>query len=169
MIQPNHPDNPWVLPPMPMDYDSRRLRGFVPQGKRLDALLDLCLGCSAVFLFLVFPLLLYQNLAGSESFYGWRAVIIRSDSMEPAIPRGALVLAEEAPFDTLREGDVIVYRLEDGQLNTHRIAAREYGVLKTKGDHSLLPDTATVTEKMYVAKVRYVVPGGRVEKNKGDA
>ncbi len=163
MIQPNHPDNPWVLPPMPLDYDSRRLRNLIPQEKRLEALLNLCLGCSAVFLFFVFPLLLYQNLAGSESFFGWRAVVIRADSMEPAIPKGALVLAEETPYADLREGDVILYHLEDGQLNTHRIIAREYGVLKTKGDHNLLADAVAVTEKMYVAKVRFAIPGGKMQ------
>ncbi|MDR3314510.1 MAG: signal peptidase I [Oscillospiraceae bacterium] len=159
MIPPNHPQNPWVLPPMPQEYDSRPPRGKLPQGRRRVSLGELFRGWRAVFLFFVFPLLLYQNLAGSDSFFGWRAVLIRADSMEPGVPKGALVLAKEFPYEELREGDVILYRLPDGQLNTHRIVAREYGLLKTKGDHNLLADALAVTEEMYVAKVRFSIPG----------
>ncbi|MDR2526127.1 MAG: signal peptidase I [Oscillospiraceae bacterium] len=162
-VVPNHPQNPWILPPMPYDYDSRRARRRGCPKRRVDALLNLCLACSAAFLFLIFPLLLYQNAAGSDSFFSLRFVLVRTDSMEPCIPQGSLVIAREGGFAELETGDVILYLLEDGQLNTHRVVATEYGVLRTKGDHNLLFDAGTVTESTYVARVVFSIPGGMVK------
>jgi len=160
--------NPWTLPPLPEGYDPPPWRPHLPERKRvskpkltlrqLNALLNLALACCVVFLTLVFPVLLYRSLTGSNAVLGWRFVVVTSDSMEPAIQGGALLLAKETPFSRLAEGDVIVYE-SCGKLNTHRIIALEYGAAITKGDAALLPDAVPVTPEMYRCKVRKVYNG----------
>ena len=123
--------------------------------RQVNALLNLALACCVIFLTLVFPILLYQSLTGSSAVLGWRFIVITSDSMEPDIREGALLLAKETPFSRLAEGDVIVYETGGG-LNTHRVIALEYGAAVTKGDAALLPDAVPVTPEMYRCQVRKV-------------
>ena len=152
--------NPWTLPPLPEGYG----RPAVPKIKislslrQANALLNLALACCVIFLTLVFPVLLYRSLTGSDAVLGWRFVVVTGDSMEPAIRPGALLLAKETPFSRLAEGDVIVFE-SNGRLNTHRIIALEYGAAITKGDAALLPDSVPVTPEMYRCKVRKVFNG----------
>ena len=120
--------------------------------------MNLGLACCVIFLTLVFPVLLYRSLTGSNAVLGWRFVVVTSGSMEPTIRGGALLLAKETPFNRLAEGDVIVYE-SGGRLNTHRIIALEYGAAVTKGDAALLPDSVPVTPEMYRCQVRKVFNG----------
>jgi len=161
--------NPWSLPPLPEGYDPPPWRPHLPKWrppklklprlnlslKQANALLNLALACCVVFLTLVFPVLLYQSITGSSAVLGWRFVVVTSDSMEPEIRDGALLLAKETPFSRLAEGDVIVFE-SGGRLNTHRIIALEYGMAITKGDAALLPDAVPVTPEMYRCQVRKV-------------
>ncbi|MDR2686755.1 MAG: signal peptidase I [Oscillospiraceae bacterium] len=159
--------NPWILPPLPEGYDPPPWRPSVPKLpgvkvnlslRQVNALLNLALACCVVFLTLVFPVLLYRSLTGSDAVLGWRFVVVTGDSMEPAIRAGALLLARETPFSRLEEGDVIVFE-SGGKLNTHRIVALEYGAAITKGDAALLPDSVPVTPEMYRCRVRKVFNG----------
>jgi len=156
--------NPWTLPPLPEGYDPPLWRPKIPKIKinlslrQANALLNLALACCVVFLTLVFPVLLYRSLTGSDAVLGWRFVVITGDSMEPAIRAGALLLARETPFSRLEEGDVIVFEA-GGKLNTHRIIALEYGAAITKGDAALLPDSVPVTPEMYRCRVCKVFNG----------
>jgi len=156
--------NPWILPPLPEGYDSPRWQPRAPKLpkiqvnlslRQVNTLLNLALACCIVFLTLVFPVLLYRSLTGSDAVLGWRFVVVTGDSMEPAIRAGALLLAKETPFSRLEEGDVIVFE-SNGKLNTHRIIALEYGAAITKGDAALLPDAVPVTPEMYRCRVKKV-------------
>jgi len=160
--------NPWKLPPLPEGYDPPPWRPHLPKLPRpklpklslrqVNALLNLALACCVIFLTLVFPVLLYRSLTGSNAVLGWRFVVVTGRSMEPTIEGGALLLAKETPFHRLAEGDVIVFEY-GGRLNTHRIIALEYGAAITKGDAALLPDSTPVTPEMYRCKVRKVFNG----------
>ena len=154
--------NPWTLPPLPEGYDPPPWRPAMPRinlsPRQVNALLNLALACCVIFLTLVFPVLLYRSLTGSDAVLGWRFVVVTGDSMEPAIRAGALLLAKETPFSRLAEGDVIVFE-SNGKLNTHRIIALEYGAAITKGDAALLPDSVPVTPEMYRCRVRKVFNG----------
>ncbi|MCL2301061.1 MAG: signal peptidase I [Firmicutes bacterium] len=152
--------NPWTLPPLPEGYDPPPWRPHLPKLtlRQINALLNLALACCVIFLTLVFPVLLYQGVTGSDAVLGWRFVVVSSGSMEPEICDGALLLAKETPFRRLEEGDIIVYDC-GGRLNTHRIIALEYGTAITKGDAALLPDSVPVTPEMYRCEVRKVYNG----------
>ena len=149
--------NPWTLPPLPEGYDPPPWRPHLSL-RQANALLNLALACCVIFLTLVFPVLLYRSLTGSDAVLGWRFVVVTGDSMEPAIHAGALLLAKETPFSHLKEGDVIVFEA-GSKLNTHRIIALEYGAAITKGDAALLPDSVPVTPEMYRCRVRKVFNG----------
>jgi signal peptidase len=70
----------------------------------------------------------------------FQAFYVRSGSMSPSIPVGALVIATPASAADLRPGDVIVFRRPDrpGMMVVHRITAVEATpagpVFVTKGD-----------------------------------
>jgi signal peptidase I len=163
--------NPWTLPPLPESYGPPA-RQFklpklpelkLPRVKKLtlrqvNALLNLGLACCVVFLTLVFPVLLYRNLTGSDAVLGWRFVVVTSGAMEPEIRGGALLLAKETPFRRLEEGDVIVYDAGD-KLLTRRVVALERGTAVTKGDAAPLPEAVPVTPEMYRCRVRRVFNG----------
>lgn len=95
----------------------------------------------------------------------WRIVPVRTGSMRPLIDPGDAVYATPQSRESLRKGDVILFRAPtDGRpLTVHRI----YGVgekdgeptFRTKGDANAGPDPWTVTlarDDVYV--VRHVVP-----------
>jgi signal peptidase len=78
--------------------------------------------------------------------YPFQAFYVRSGSMSPAIPVGALVVATRASAGDLRPGDVIVFHRPDRpeMMIVHRIAAIEDSgagpVFVTKGDANGSPD-----------------------------
>ena len=80
------------------------------------------------------------TLAVGPRLYPFEAFYVRSGSMSPAIPVGALVVATRASAGDLRPGDVIVFHRPDRPqtLIVHRIAAVEESasgrVFVTKGD-----------------------------------
>lgn len=79
--------------------------------------------------------------------YPFQSFYVRSASMAPAIPVGALVVATRAPADELGVGDVIVFERPDraGMMVVHRIDAVERTaagrVFLTKGDANASPDS----------------------------
>ena len=148
--------NPWDLPPMPRDY-GRAAIALSPG--QINRLLNLSLICSVIFLFLVFPVLLYQSLTGSKAVFGLRFVAVLGDSMEPSIRAWAIVLTKETPFSRLAEGDVIVFADPGGGLSTHRVVAVQPGSVITKGDRALLPNAVPVTREMYRSRVVKVLNG----------
>jgi signal peptidase I len=90
-----------------------------------------------------------------ESFY------VRSGSMAPGIPVGALVVATRASADQLGVGDVIVFERPDqpGTMVTHRIVAVEETQagrdFVTKGDANADPDPWRVPARGTGWQARY--------------
>jgi signal peptidase I len=86
------------------------------------------------------------TLAVGPRLYPFEAFYVRSGSMSPAIPVGALVVATRASAGDLLPGDVIVFHRPDQpkMLVVHRIAAVEESpsgrVFVTKGDANAGPD-----------------------------
>ncbi len=108
--------------------------------------------------------------------FGVRPLIVRSGSMAPGIPTGALALARETPAADIEVGDVISVTLPSGVRVTHRVVES----VDTGGRHSLTlkgdanrtsdaaPYVVTKVDKVFfdVSRVGYVVswmsgPGGR--------
>lgn len=87
---------------------------------------------------------------------GYRAYIVQSGSMEPAIPVGAVVIIK--PSSTYNAGDVITYS-QNGKNNvTHRIVETKDGSFITKGDANEEADSVEVLADNIVGKSFLVLP-----------
>lgn len=97
---------------------------------------------------------------------GWSVQVVRTDSMEPSIPKGAAVLVRPASFFDLQVGDVAMYSDggRDGAMVLHRVAEvvdrGEY--IRTRGDASQsvdrLPVAADAVRGEYVATLARLGP-----------
>jgi signal peptidase I len=97
---------------------------------------------------------------------GWSAMIVRSGSMEPAVPVGSLVLVRPVSGQDVRVGDAIAVRRSRSARPVtvlHRVVAlderdgRRFAELK--GDANPTPDSEPVALTEPVARLVAVVPG----------
>lgn len=111
-----------------------------------------------VLIFGFFLFITSNNIAGMRSF------IVKSGSMEPAIPIGALVITQRIHPSLLEPGDVITYirPTEEKDFITHRVLGvstqNEYVRIQTKGDHNLVPDTWQVSGGNVIGRVQISLP-----------
>lgn len=86
--------------------------------------------------------------------------IVKSGSMEPAIPTGSLVVVKPAPIYT--KGDIVTFG-EDTKTKiptTHRIiTANADGTFVTKGDANEEQDPNPIARREIIGKVIFSVPG----------
>jgi signal peptidase len=125
----------------------------MPRRARLLAVVLGCWLAAAPFLLVAQP-----AVVGADAGYA-----VGSDSMEPAIPRGSIVLVESVPPERIGVGDVITYRgeLGIGPTTTHRVVAvnRSDGLaFRTKGDANPSADNELVAAERVVGRVTVVVP-----------
>ncbi len=83
------------------------------------------------------------------SFLGYKPFIVLSDSMNPMIESGDIVLVKQVETSTLKEGDIIAFR-EDDTIITHRIQKiiETDGIRQfvTKGDNNNTADIYPVSQ-----------------------
>lgn len=89
-------------------------------------------------------------------------IIIRSGSMAPAIPTGALAIVRTSAPEQLGAGDVVTLRMRNGQLLTHRVTRvaqlPDGSYIETKGDANQAPDPVLVPVGSVVGVVTDVIP-----------
>ena len=104
------------------------------------------------------------TLAVGPRLYPFQVFYVRSGSMAPTIPVGALVIATRASAAGLGAGEVIVFQRPDrpGVMVVHRIDAVEQRptgpVFVTKGDANGSPDAWSVPASGDGWRVRYSIP-----------
>lgn len=80
---------------------------------------------------------------------GLHPLVVRSGSMEPLIPTGAMVLVRQVPAAQVRVGDVVAVRRPDGVTVTHRVVSLTrsgpLAELVLKGDANRTVDPSPVT------------------------
>ena len=94
---------------------------------------------------------------------GIDAYVVRSGSMEPAIQTGSLCFVNtHTPYDDIKAGDVIAFRIATGDLVTHRaITVTDQGI-ETKGDNNDTSDGISTDRTNYIGKTIFSIPeGGR--------
>ena len=134
--------------------------------KRAEALQNDILNILLVILPLVLGLVLIPTFLGSireeykNTFYGYRAYVVKSGSMDDAakhtIRPGALVIGKAVKFDKLEKGDIISFLItHEGRetLNTHRIVEKNVAYLTTRGDNAPTADYEPVTQSNYKYRV----------------
>ena len=105
---------------------------------------------------------------GVGNLFGYMPFSIQTQSMEPTIKAGDVVIGKEVDFNTLKEGDIITYWTtvdEQKILNTHRITKvisngkGSVPSFKTKGDNNQIEDEDTVAAADIVAKYNSKISG----------
>jgi signal peptidase I len=93
---------------------------------------------------------------------GRQLFVIRGDSMEPSIPRGAAVVIVRTPAEDIRAGQAVSLQLENGVVVTHRVqrvvefAGEPY--LEVKGDANPAADPALAPARSAVGVVEVAIP-----------
>jgi signal peptidase I len=99
--------------------------------------------------------------------YGWRADVVLSGSMEPALPVGSVEVTKPVNPEDIKVGDIITFRSPtNGKLMSHRVAAvqqDESYQFRTKGDSNEGVDPYLIPAENVVGRVCLEVPHlGRV-------
>lgn len=99
-----------------------------------------------ILIILISSIILINSYTHSNEipdFFGWKAFIVLSGSMEPQIQIGDIVVVKEIDTDTLKKGDIIAFKSTD-TIITHRIIQiiNEVNQTKyiTKGDNNNIQD-----------------------------
>ena len=96
-----------------------------------------------VMVLFVFLLILTRSMGNTPSLFGYYVFRVSSDSMEPTMDVGDVILVKSADADDIRKDDVVTYLSRSGvmygQNVTHRVVTepyRENGTLyfQTQGD-----------------------------------
>lgn len=108
-------------------------------------------------LYWVLCLLLITNIA--LCIFGIRPFVVVSGSMEPAIQTGSISWVNlRADADHLKQGDILAFERNDGELVLHRIVRRTEAGMVTMGDANQVPDAALVRAHQIKGKVLFSVP-----------
>ncbi|WP_291056967.1 signal peptidase I [Herbiconiux sp.] len=96
---------------------------------------------------------------------GGRPLTVLTQSMEPGLPPGTLVVVRPVPVQDIRIGDVLTYQIESGEpgVISHRVIEKTMSsngsiLFVTKGDNNDLADENPVQEVQVVGTLWYSVP-----------
>lgn len=127
------------------------------------------LGISLIVIFVVSLIfVMIARISGnSPHLFGYRMLRVATDSMEPELKVGSIILVKNTDPAELKKGDVITYHCEKGplagQLITHQIAYEPYEkdgkfYFTTRGIKAGAPDDAEIDDDQIVGKVLYKIP-----------
>lgn len=87
--------------------------------------------------------------------------VILSNSMNPSIKRGDMVVIKKITYENIKINDVIEYKLDKIYI-VHRVInikqTKNGNIYITKGDNNLVRDSKSVTEKQITGKVVGTIP-----------
>lgn len=93
---------------------------------------------------------------------GHGVYVVQSGSMRPTIPVGATVILDRVVPGDLRVGDIVTFRLANGEIFTHRITrlvrVQNEPYVETKGDANEAVDPAVTAVSRVVGRVTLVIP-----------
>lgn len=143
---PAHRPQPQRSQPQPRPQSTRRVPDAIvigPQAERANLLAETLLTIGALLGVAV------TVLTVLAAHVGLQPLVVRSGSMEPAVPTGSMVLVRRVPASAIRVGDVVTVERADHTRVTHRVVALTRSgpaaQLTLKGDANQDPDPAPVT------------------------
>lgn len=92
------------------------------------------------------------------SIFGVTTHLVISDSMEPNINTGDLIMVKKS--DDYAVGDVVTYISDDGRSITHRIISITFGGYILQGDNNPERDGGTIRPDQIVGKMILRIPIG---------
>ena len=114
--------------------------------------------------FICFIVIIFAFIAISSKFSigGFKLLVVKSGSMEPAIKVGSMVIDKN--FDNYNINDIITFKNSENPLETttHRIVGMEYQgstkLFETKGDANDAADSDKTAQSNILGKVILAVP-----------
>ena len=92
-------------------------------------------------------------------FLGIKPYVVLSGSMEPTIKTGSLCfINKNTDYSSIKEQDIIAFKLNNGTLVTHRVVNKTSNGLETKGDSNNDLDGVITTKHNYVGKNSFWIP-----------
>lgn len=96
---------------------------------------------------------------------GSTPLTVLTQSMEPTLPPGTLLVVKPTPLEDIRIGDVVTYQIVSGQpaVISHRVVSVESSsdgarTFVLKGDNNAEPDSSPVTAAQVRGVVWYSIP-----------
>ena len=96
---------------------------------------------------------------------GGSALTVLTQSMEPKLPPGTLIIIRPTPIGDIKIGDVLTYQIKSGQpeVVSHRVISRSddttgRATFITKGDNNDLPDAKPVQKVQIKGTLWYSIP-----------
>lgn len=120
---------------------------------------------TAILFFLCIVVIVKSTVAAKQNrpafFFGYAISTVVTESMEPTIMVGDIIIYKQVDISEVQEGDVIVFRSLDPKLRggavTHRVIRTKYEYgdysLTTKGDNNDSEDWDPVTSGNFYGKV----------------
>lgn len=108
---------------------------------------------------------------GYVQFFGHSLFRVVTGSMEPAIPVGTILLAQETPVEEIQVDDIVCFRSTNpgssGMIVTHRVVGvydtpDDIRCLRTKGDNNLSVDANPVTEQYLIGRIIWHTGDGSI-------
>ncbi len=141
-----------------MKYDKKSIEARKQNNKIAKKIIDIILIILAYNIILV--AISNINTEKGMSLFGCEAYIIRTNSMEPSIKNGDVVITKKVPEEKIQEGDVITFK-QDADIITHRISRIEEENGKkyiTKGDNNNIEDSSKITYQEIKGKEIITIP-----------
>jgi len=153
---------PTVSLPTGADGTRRAIRRAAERAseKSLLQYLGVSLSASVLVLMLAVAVL----VVGLPAAIGGSAMTVLTQSMEPTLPPGTLVVVKPTAADDIAVGDVMTYQIRSGEaaVVSHRVISKTYadGVVSftTQGDNNPLPDAEPVQAVQIKGTIWYSLP-----------
>ena len=107
----------------------------------------LILGAAIIFTFF------NANDPTGTFIFGYKPLMVKSDSMAPELAVNSLILTKQAPYEEIKEMDIITFKTDDGLYICHRVRVVTENGFITKGDNNRSVDEQFVKKENYLGKV----------------
>ena len=141
-----------------MKYDVESINKRKEKKKIVKRIIEII----AIILIYNIILIIISSINGKDfSILGYKAYIVNTNSMEPTIEVGDIVIIKKVKAEKLNQGDVITFTRE-GEVITHRITKIETEEKSTqyvtKGDNNNTEDTLKIKYEDIIGKEILTIP-----------
>ena len=119
--------------------------------------------CILFCLYITIEVIVANTESRPPRIFGLSVSYVPTESMEPTINSNSYIMFSYATFDSVGEGDIIVYHNDkDNIFVVHRIISKneETGVIITKGDNNSVEDPLEITKEKNMVYGKYLTTLG---------
>jgi len=119
--------------------------------------------CILLCLYITIEVIVANTESRPPRIFGLSVSYVPTESMEPTINSNSYIMFSYATFDSVGEGDIIVYHNDkDNIFVVHRIISKneETGVITTKGDNNSVEDPLEITKEKNMVYGKYLTTLG---------